>query len=328
MAKINLPKDLVLAVTYNCNSRCRMCNIWKTDPMPVLALAEYTKLPNNLTDINITGGEPFLRPDLVDLIKLLVEKNPMAKIIISSNGFATQLIKEKMQAILKIKPDIGIGLSLDGIGQVHDQIRGIPGGYEKVLATLKVLQSLGVKNLRLAFTAGDYNIDQLDKVYQLSRDLGIEFTLAAIHNADNYFNIVENKITKIDKFKDEFEKLIKTELAGWNLKRWVRAYFAYALFAYIKTGQRLLPNYSGQDNLFIDPQGNVYPADISAHLMGNLKDFASLEDLYSSKQAQEAIALERKSQNWMICTARSAIKKHPVAVIAWILKNKFIKTAL
>ncbi len=328
MAKITLPKDLVLAVTYNCNSKCRMCNIWKADPLPVLALSEYEKLPTNLTDINISGGEPFLRPDLVDLIRLLTTKSSRAKIIISSNGFATELIKEKMTAILKIKPDIGVGLSLDGIGAVHDEIRGIPGGYEKVLATLKVLQDLGMKNLRLAFTAGDYNIDQLNQVYQLSRDLGVEFTLAAIHNADNYFNIVDNKITQIDKFKIEFQKLIRAELSTWNFKNWLRAYFAYALFEFIKTGKRLLPNYSGLDNIFIDPQGNVYPADISAHLMGNLKDFASLADLYNSEKAQEAIKLEQKSQNWMICTARSAIKRHPVSVIAWILKNKFIKTVL
>ena len=324
MSSLKMPKDLVLAITYNCNSRCRMCNIWKSDPMPVLDLAEYEKLPDNLKDINITGGEPFLREDLVKLIGVLVKKNPKTRIIISTNGFATELIKQKMKEILAIKPDIGVGVSLDGIGPIHDQIRGIPGGYEKVRATVNVLQDLGVKDLRLAFTAGDYNIDQLNKVYNLSKELGIEFTLAAIHNAENYFNTVDNKITKVDQFRQEFEKLIKSELNSWHFKSWLRAYFTYALFKFIETGKRLLPNYSGQDNIFIDPQGNVYPADVSGHLMGSLKDFASFEKLYFSEKSQEAIKLEKKGQNWMICTARSAMKKHAPQVLFWIIKNKFL----
>lgn len=323
-----LPRDLVLAVTYNCNSRCRMCNIWKSEPLPILALAEYKKLPGSFKDINISGGEPFLRPDLADLVEILVKKNPQARIIISSNGFATDLIKKKMTAILKIKPDIGIGISVDGIGDVHDQVRGIPGGYQKVLATIKELQKMGVKNLRLAYTAGDYNIDELAKVYALAKDLGVEFTLAAIHNADNYFNTTDNKITKLAKFKREFGWLIKQELGTWNFKRWLRAYFAYALYKFIATGKRLLPNYSGQDNIFIDPQGNVYPADVSGHIMGNLKNFKNFEDLYRSKIATEAIELEKINQNWMMCTARYAMERHALQVIGWVIIAKIFGVKL
>jgi Fe-coproporphyrin III synthase len=323
-----LPRDLVLAVTYNCNSRCRMCNIWKSEPLPVLALAEYEKIAANFKDINISGGEPFLRPDLVDLIRILVKNNPRARIVISSNGFATDLIKTKMAEIVKIKPGIGVGLSVDGIGKVHDEIRGIPGGFEKVLATFKTLQSLGVKNLRLAYTAGDYNINQLSAVYKLASDLGVEFTLAAIHNADNYFNTTDNKISRIKEFKQELGKLIKNELSSWSFKRWLRAFFAYALYEFIVTHKRLLPNYSGQDNIFIDPLGNVYPADVSGHVMGNLKDFKNFKDLYFSKVAQEAIALEKINQNWMMCTARYAMQRHAPEVIGWILKAKIFGVKL
>jgi MoaA/NifB/PqqE/SkfB family radical SAM enzyme len=305
-----------------------MCNIWKSEPLPLLALAEYEKLPSSFKDINISGGEPFLRPDLVALIKILVDKNPQARIIISSNGFATDLIKAEMEEILKIKPDIGVGISVDGIGEIHEQIRGIPGGWQKVLATIKELQALGVKNLRIAYTAGDYNIDQLNKVYQLALDLGVEFTLAAIHNAANYFNTTDNKITKIEDFRREFGKLISLELRTWNFKRWLRAYFAYALYMFVATGKRLLPNYSGQDNIFIDPLGNVYPADVSGHVMGNLKDFKNFEDLYSSKIAQEAISLEKLNQNWMMCTARYAMQRHAPKVIGWIIKSKIFGVKL
>ncbi|MBN1326233.1 radical SAM protein [Candidatus Falkowbacteria bacterium] len=323
MIKIKMPNDFVLAITYSCNSRCRMCNIWKKEAQPLLDLNEYKKLPEKIKDVNLTGGEPFLSPNLLEIIKILVSKNPRARIIISSNGFATELIRQKMIEILKIKPDIGIGISLDAIGEAHNQIRGIPGGYDKVLATIAMLKDLGIKNLRLAFTAGDYNINELKRVYKLSEDLGVQFTLAATHNAENYFNSVDNKITKINDFESEFSILIKNELSKLNLKNWLRAYFAYALLQFIKTGKRLLPNYSGQDSIFIDPLGDVYPSDVSGHVMGNLKEFESFEKLYYSKKSQEAIELESKNQNWMICTARSAIKKHPFNVFFWIIKSKF-----
>jgi len=327
MAKGKMPNDLVLAITYNCNSKCRMCNIWQRENLPVLALSEYAKL-SGFKNINISGGEPFLRPDLVDLIKILVVNNSQAEIIISTNGFASELIKQKVLEILKFKPDIGLGVSLDGIGIIHDQIRGIPGGYERVMATIKMLRDLGIKNLRLAFTAGDYNIGELNKVYDLANELDMQFTLAAVHNAENYFNTVDNQINEKDKFKKEFERLIKAELKSWDLKKWLRAYFAYALLKFVETGQRLLPNYSGQDNIFIDPLGDVYPADISGHLMGNLKEFDNLNKLYHSERAQEAIKLEQKNQHWMICTARGAIKRHALAVIYWVIKNKILGVKL
>lgn len=322
MAINKLPSDIVIAVTYLCNSKCRMCNIWKTEKLSVLALEEYKKLPKTIKEVNLTGGEPFLRPDLVELIKLLVELNPKVRIIISTNGFATELIKQRIMEILPIKPDIIVGISLDGIGEIHDQVRGIPGGFQKVMATIKILKELGVKDLHLAFTAGDYNINELPKVYQLSRQLGMEFTIAAIHNAESYFNTVDNKITEINEFKKEFKGLIKAELKTWDFKRWLRAYFAYALIKFLATGKRLLPDYSGIDNVFIDPLGNVYPATISGYLLGNLKDFKDFSELYMSEKAQQVLVLEEIEQNWIICTARSAMKRHAFAVIFWILKNK------
>lgn len=124
--------------------------------------------------------------------------------------------------------------------------------------------------------------------------------------------------------KKEFKGIIEAELKTWNFKRWLRAYFVYALIKFIETGKRLLPDYSGIDNVFIDPMGNVYPATISGHLMGNLKDFKDFSELYSSEKAQEVLKLEGIEQNWIICTARSAMKRHALTVISWIIKNKFL----
>ena len=59
-----MPVDAVLAVTYRCNARCTMCGIWSSKPVAELPPAAYARLPASLRDVNLTGGEPFLRDDL------------------------------------------------------------------------------------------------------------------------------------------------------------------------------------------------------------------------------------------------------------------------
>ncbi len=306
-------KDLVIAVTYQCNSRCRMCNIWRKNLISDLKADVYNKIPSDLSNINITGGEPFLRSDLEEVLTVISKTSPKAAIIISSNGFATDLIIERAKRIRKIIPSFGIAISLDGIGGKHDEIRGIPGGFDKVMTTIKGLQKIGLKNLRIAFTLGDYNIDELPKVYNLSRELNIEMTLAAVHSGDNYFD-AENRIEKKQEMAKALDWLIKRELKSFSPKRWLRAYFAFGLREFILTGKRILPDYSGKYNLFVDPYGDIYPCDISNKKMGNLiNGFNNLAD-----------AQVDENSNWMICTVRMAIKKHWPKFVFWLLRNNFL----
>ena len=325
MIKQRLPIDCVLAVTYKCNSRCTMCDIWKLKENSNLELDYYKKLPKTLRDINVSGGEPFLRQDLVQLIKILRKTCPKAKIVISSNGFLTDLIKEKMREILKIAPNIGIGVSIDGIEEAHDKIRGIPGGFKMAIKTIKMLrEDLGIKNLRLAFTISKENASELSKVYDLSRELGVEFTLALAQSSEFFFggkSVEEAPDEKI--LKNQFDYLIKTELKSWQPKKWARAYFAKSLFDFAKTGKQALSSKAGQDFFFLDPFGNVYPSVIHNSVMGNVKE-KDFPAIWFGKDAEEARKKVKESNQdaWMICTARSAIKRHPIKVGWWIVRNK------
>lgn len=310
MIKANV-KDVVLAVTYRCNSRCRMCNIWqRTDHEGELLPEDLKKLPKSVKDLNFTGGEPFLRQDIVELVRVATEHLPKAHLMFSSNGFATDLILTKMKEILAINPKVGVALSLDGVGEMHDQVRGIPGGFERVLETLKGLKALGVKNLRFGFTMGDYNYEHLPKVYKLAGELGIEMTLAVVHSAENYFG-KENELAAKDKLIEQLTWLIKQELRSFQPKRWLRAYFAYGMREYLRTGQRLLPDYSGELNWFIDPFGNIYPCDVSSQKIGKLK---------SAEMTIKMVCDPECSTSWMICTARHAMRKHKWQVLAWIMR--------
>jgi len=318
----NVVKDIVLAVTYQCNGHCRFCNIWTNQDSFSCKPDDYKRLPRDIENINISGGEPFLRDDLPEVIRIIKNQCPKAKIIISTNGFTPCNIKKQMQKIIKFKKDIGIAVSLDGFGKAHEDLRGFPGGFSLAIETIRLLKELGIKNIKIAFTLGNQNINQLKRIYQLSNELDVEFSLAAYHNSSHYFKKEDNKIINIISLKKEINWLIKEELKSFSLKKWARAYFAFGLFNFLKNKKRILPDYSGINSLFIDPFGNIYPSDIWNLKLGNLK---KIDNWFNFSEAIKIKILSNKRpESWMICTAREAIKRHYSIVVLWILKKKFL----
>jgi len=313
-------KDLVLAITYRCNAHCSFCHIWQSKKDFSLKSIDYQKLPQNIRNVNISGGEPFLRNDLPEIIRVISHRCPKAQIIISTNGFAPRVIKEQMQKIIKIKRDIGVAVSLDGFGKVHEELRGFKGGFSLVLETIHLLKELKIKSLKVAFTLNQGNANQLRRIYRLSQELGIEFSLAFLHNSSHYFQKEDNKINYSKKIYQELGWLIKRELKSFSFKKWLRAYFAWGAIKMIRDQQRVLPDYSGLTSLFIDPFGKIYPSDVWDLPLGQLK---SINDWSVFSAYQKKIISSRISPpSWMICTARQSIKKHWLQVGYWIIKTK------
>ncbi|TAN32501.1 radical SAM protein [Patescibacteria group bacterium] len=331
-----LPIDCVLAVTYNCNARCVMCDIWKIKNFSELAPEQFLKLPASLRDVNISGGEPFLRRDLPQIIHNVKKACPAARLVISTNGFATGLILAQMRKIFEIKPNIGIAISIDGIGEKHDEMRGIRGGFNMAMKTLEGLKRMGMKNLRLGFTVTERNINELGRVYNLARKEGVEFTNSFAQSSDIYFGGKQNTdfkdmdsgsgagMTK-EVLRAQYRHLIRAELSGWNIKRWARAYYAHGMYNFITGKQAELSSAPGRDFFFLDPSGEIYPSVVHNFRMGNIRAVQGFEQFWCSS-ASEGVREKidaAKLPVWMICTARTAIKKHPFKVGWWVLKNKF-----
>jgi len=327
--KCILPIDAVGAVTYRCNARCKMCDIWQIkDFSNELKTEEFLKLPASLQDINISGGEPFLRPDLIQVIKNIKQACPQAKLIFSSNGFATNLIEQKIKEILKIDKNIGVSISIDGLAKVHEEIRGIENAFAKAIKTVDMLKKIGVKEIKLAFTLTNDNLSEMKKVFNLSKELGVGYTMSAMQNSDVYFGNKKNVLKQNQQdLKNAFTYVIKKLLNSWRPKEWARAYYVYGLYKFLTGGLRQLPIEAGHSHFFLDPTGIVYPSVVDAQNMKNIKDFTNFKELWCLEDNQ-IVRSKLKSglaqQSWMICTARTAIKKHPFRVGLWVLKSKFI----
>lgn len=143
---IQLPSFITYFVTWCCNSRCIFCDIWKKranagDELTVEEIASVFTQIKNPDTVRITGGEPFLRRDLGEIINRIdVLSNPNL-VHITTNGILTDYIEKTMRAI-KSPPKIHLKVSLDSVKEAYDVIRGVPGAYEKVMTTLRTLVEL------------------------------------------------------------------------------------------------------------------------------------------------------------------------------------------
>lgn len=322
----SIPKDITMAVTYKCNARCQMCDIWQNKNNHELSLNIIDNLNKEIKYINLTGGEPFLNFQLVEIVKKIKQTCPKANIIISSNGLMSEVIKKTMSEILKIDSKIGVRISIDGIRETHNKIRGIE-IYDKAIESIKYLKQIGVKNLGLAMTVSDTNAGEIKKVYNLAEDLDIQFSVSLVQNSQIYFNKQANKISSEEEIVAGLNYVIKKELSSWNVKRWLRAYFIHGYIYFLKNNKTLFSSGAAIDSLFIDNEGDVYPSNLIDKKLGSLKD-NSLHDIWNSKEGQAKrleARLHKSADNWTICTFRNTLKKHWLRIGFWILINKFFK---
>lgn len=312
------PKEGILAVTYRCNARCHMCNTWQfpSNAEEEISLEHIRKLPGGLEFLNVTGGEPFLRTDLEDIIAVVRKKSE--RIVISTNGYFT----DRILALAAKFPDIGIRVSLEGLPAANDDLRGIQDGFDHGLRTILQLMRLGLKDIGFGITVSDRNAKDLMELYELAKGLKLEFATAILHNG-YYFHKTDNVLQKKDDIAECFHELIRDQLKSRNPKNWFRAYFNHGIINYVYGGKRLLPCEMGREIFLVDPFGEVRPCNVLEVSMGNIKE-SSFEEIWNGPLAEKAMqAAANCGMNcWMIGSASPAMKKNIMEPIKWILKNK------
>jgi radical SAM protein with 4Fe4S-binding SPASM domain len=325
-----VPEDVLLVLTYRCNSRCVMCGIWEGDQSGKgeLTPEEYAKiLPDTLRDINLTGGEVFLRNDLPEVVAAVRSAVPKARIVISTNGLQPRRTEKMLPQILKTDPGIGFAISIDGEEGVHDKVRGIRGGWQKAYDTVKLIQAAGVTNLRIAFTAtvtevAD-NTAHLGKIYDLARRTGVEFTCAVAHNSDHYFKTSANNGVNVEELARQLDYVAGNELRSRRLKSWLRAYFHKGLVEHVRANVRPTPCEAGHTSFMIDPRGDVYPCNILNLPVGNVRE-TPFEEIWRSQRMEAARDVVRQCNQpcWMVCTARASMRRDKQQVLSWVVANK------
>ncbi|MCX6357534.1 MAG: radical SAM protein [Candidatus Aureabacteria bacterium] len=176
---------LIFFVTSKCNFRCKTCFYWKSLNRPGdLELQEIDSFSRSLPHFNVlllSGGEPFLRDDLPEIIRIFCAHNRIKVVSIPTTAYFSDRIASAVARILLLDPglQVNVRLSLDGLQETHDAIRNFPGSFAHCIKTHEALRALAKKHplLRIGVntTVCMRTIDGLDRLSDfVTRQLGID----------------------------------------------------------------------------------------------------------------------------------------------------------
>jgi MoaA/NifB/PqqE/SkfB family radical SAM enzyme len=266
------PTVLQLNVNARCNARCGMCNIWRTEDKTMLSLAELERVFSDplfatIEHTIVAGGEPTLRSDLPEVVDLMLAAMPrLQKIGIPTTGIATELVVRHVSRIAKacLARDVflSLSISLDGIGEVYERVRGVNGGYPKVIKTLIALKELNKDvefNFGIGATISNLNAHDLDNLVGLSRELelGISFAVAAL--AGSYFNNLDlaDNVVFTPEAKAVVRRFLTRQIDESPLLSEMPFYYRKALEMLDGT-RRSMPCAFQDQGLVIDANGDVH----------------------------------------------------------------------
>ena len=168
------PFSVVVSISFRCNSKCRTCDVWRK-PNDDLTVAEWDKVFANLGKtpfyMTFTGGEPFLRKDLDEMVISAYTHCAPEVITIPTNGMLTDRVLAMTERMCRECPNssIGINLSLDGVGDEHDDIRGVEGNWALSMETWKQLKELQKQHKNLVLTVhtvvSRFNVHRFKEIY-------------------------------------------------------------------------------------------------------------------------------------------------------------------
>lgn len=187
LGRIELPSMVTFIVTWRCNLRCFMCDVWKKtdhdDMTPAEARAIFKQMPK-LDTLRLTGGEPFLRRDFAQLVGSMLEGTDPTVLHLTTAGVMYERIVEFVKTFGSKK--LHLKVSIDAVGDRHDEIRGYRGLYNKSLRTLRTLAELREQYgfyLGVNQTLSDKNWDHIEPLREAMGELGIpvHYAIATDH---------------------------------------------------------------------------------------------------------------------------------------------------
>ncbi len=310
------PMTLTYSVTAACQSRCKTCQIgamFCQDPTRLekdLNLEEIKKIFQSMNPVyffNMSGGEPFMRNDLPEIVELACRYLKPQVIHTPTNAILSEKIIENAEKIIQIvrRYDATVPFtvkpSIDGVGELHDEIRGVKGNFNCLLKTIDGLKKLEDKydnfHLELGTVISNFNIDYLEEIEDFVHSLGVESYRNEVAECRTEFFNLQDEITPP---AEVYQKLIKdfarkVEENIGKKKKLARTTEAMRVVYYDIAGKileekrQVIPCYAGVSNVHINYDGGVWPCCVLGYEkeMGNLRDYNyDFQKLWHSKEAE------------------------------------------
>jgi MoaA/NifB/PqqE/SkfB family radical SAM enzyme len=296
------PNTVTLTLTSKCNLRCMMCDHWKLKNNGGLSLEEIKNLIGQIAqweveEIELSGGEPFMRKDIWEIISYASSKN--VGMNITTNG--TLLTNKDVERLFDYKIN-RLQISLDGIGKTQDKIRGVKGTYKKIIKNVKQINDLRKKkhsNLKINATTVimQQNINELTYLIDTTKKLGFDSITfqpvndnnLAIGKKKTYNPLRVKDLQELDKQIDKIVKISKKDAYIGNSIVYlesIKDYFRNKKLSKIKC-------YAGFVSAIITPQGRLWTC---MGDYGNLKK-ERVQSAWKSEEANKKRRLIKKCEN-------------------------------
>jgi MoaA/NifB/PqqE/SkfB family radical SAM enzyme len=312
LARQRTPIHLILFVTDRCNARCGTCFYWQNlNRGCALELPQVEAIARSFGEIvwlDISGGEPFLRKDLPAVCHTFARQNRVRFINIPTNGIQTDQIVSLVAEILAGGDgfQLNIAVSLDGVGETHDRIRGVPGNYGKAVATLAELRRLRRDQPRLSVSVvTTLMAGNAEDVKQLLEMACHEWDVD--YHSINVLRGSPQDAALAPPSAAQFQEVAKLQLQ--HLRHYYRGRFGRLDGWMALAGRVLLNRYylrdlqgrpkdiacnAGQASCVVDANGDVYFCELLEKL-GNLKEYDwDFQKLWYDRPARELRARLRR----------------------------------
>lgn len=342
------PITLTFSVTNRCNSRCKTCNIWQAypnhwqDPGDELTLDEIEKIFRTMPPVyffNLSGGEPFLRDDLPEIVDLAVQHLKPAILHTPTNAIMTKRVVSGTRKILEnlrargLNTPFTVKPSIDGVGDLHDEIRGVKGNWPRLLDTIKQLQELEREfpnlHVELGTVVSNFNKDRLDEIEDYVHSLGVQsYRNEIAEQREEFFNIGdpitptgEEYATLMRDFARKVRENLPKKRPLARLTESLRLVY-YELAAKIVTENRqVIPCYAGISNVHLTPHGQLWPCCVLGYAkpLGDLReagyDFGRVFHSAQAKAVRDSIKagecvcpLANQAYSNILCHTPSMVK--------------------
>lgn len=309
----SLPRFLTYTVTFGCNARCIMCDSWRIRAKDDLDLDEiegiFRQLPR-MDAVRLTGGEPFARRDLTEIVGLTQSILRPSWLHITTNGFLTERIVKLCENRSKRTP-LHLLVSIDGMKEKHNRVRGTERAWDTAIATLEALSKRQKQlNLRLAVnqtivdrdSVADYaELHRFLKSYGIKHQVVMAYDQSATYRVERNLNLAPKEVGQFTTFgqfsNEEINDFLETVEAdtkqlAWP-ERWAKRYYLKGirerlLRLPIRTNPACV---ALESHLRIFPNGDIPTCQFNSGIVGNLRQ-QSFQEIWNSQ-------LKKDQRDWV-----------------------------
>ena len=307
-----LPHHMIFYPTSRCNLFCEHCFNWKrqdnlngeTGINNELSLDEIDKFSKNLghlKSLTITGGEPFLRNDIKEIVEIFYKNNGLQYVSIHSHGLMNKRVVDTLQNILHNLKDIYViyCTSIDGLEKKHNEIRGAKDGFNKTVNTIKSVQDVKEKYFNRLFilTSTIFSLSSQEEYIETIKYIKSNLKYVSPRACFIRGDVRNNEEKKINQnLYDDYIRLTSENIdntvnpfSGMAVKETIESLTSKVVIDNFKQNKQTVPCQAGNKMIVLYENGDVYPCEQLSEngKLGNLRNFNfNLKNMLNTKKSK------------------------------------------